>query len=147
MDDGEISDNVFDVSIGYSADGPFTMVLTDIPSNKDRSETLQQFKISRLARYVKIEASNLGSGSLHISEVTTERSLGLYPFLTILKLVARRACGVEPGPFELKVHQTFVLAWRLGPNAQSFSSYNAQAVCFTALLVSSLVSSLCAIHF
>lgn len=69
VDDGDLADNIFDVSVGYSSDGPFTTVLTGIPSNKDLSETLQQFEIDNLARYIKIEASDLGSGSLHISEV------------------------------------------------------------------------------
>lgn len=111
VDDGDLADNIFNVSVGYSSDGPFTTVLTDIPSNKDRSETLQQFRMDNLARYIKIEASDLGSGSLHISEVrqsivrdcigskhdiqNTPQSICL-PSSDIL----RRVCGVERKPPE-----------------------------------------------
>lgn len=57
------------MSVGYTPTGDFTRVLSGIPSNKERELTPQQWRIGRLARYVRIESSLFGSGSLNISEV------------------------------------------------------------------------------
>lgn len=64
-----LSNNIFDVEVAYIETGPFKKVLSDVPSNKERSLLPQQFKITELARFVRITPSALGSGVLHFAEV------------------------------------------------------------------------------
>lgn len=77
IEDGDTASNIFSVAVAIREAGPFTEVLSDVPSNKDRPISPQQFKVAEFARFVKIETSLLGSGSLHITEV---RLMGLARF-------------------------------------------------------------------
>lgn len=69
VEDGDIAANIFDVYVAYQEGGPFTKILSDVPSNKERPMTMQQFKVAELARYVQVSTSVLGSGLLDLTEV------------------------------------------------------------------------------
>lgn len=77
VEDGDIAANIFDVYVAYQEEGPFTKVLSDVPSNKDRPMTMQQFKVAELARYVRVSTSALGSGLLDMTEVWLTRDRGV----------------------------------------------------------------------
>lgn len=70
--DARLGANIFDVSVASHQDGPYTKVLSDVSSCKGRHMRPQGFRISALARYIRIEPSALGSGFIHLTQVSDE---------------------------------------------------------------------------
>lgn len=95
VEDGDLASNIFDVTVGAVETGPFTKVLTDVPSNKNRPLTPQQFRIIELARYIRIEPSALGSGSLDITEVSHRALVARYSGVNHGELPGRTAPANE----------------------------------------------------
>lgn len=72
VEDSIIAANIFDVWVAYSETRGYTKVLSDVPSNKERFLTPQQFRLVARARFVRITPSALGSGLLNVAEVRGE---------------------------------------------------------------------------
>lgn len=72
VEDSIIAADIFDVWVAYSETRGYTKVLSDVPSNKERALTPQQFMLVARARFVRITPSALGSGLLNIAEVRGE---------------------------------------------------------------------------